>query len=74
MDVGGALSLPLWGKVAPQGRMRGRCAIAARLRTAVGKFPLISPRAGPLTASPQGEAALTAWLLQHKKGRAFALP
>ena len=79
MDVGGALSLPLWGKVAPQGRMRGRCAIAARLRTAVGKFPLISQRAGPLTASPKGEAAqwsgpLTEWLLQHKKGRAFALP
>ena len=74
MDVGGALSLPLWGKVAPQGRMRGRCAIAARRRTAVGKFPLISQRAGPLTASPKGEAALTEWLLQHKKGRAFALP
>ena len=70
MDVGGALSLPLWGKVAPQ----GRCAIAARLRTAVGKLSLISQRAGPLTASPKGEAALTEWLLQHKKGRAFALP
>ena len=74
MDVGGALSLPLWGKVAPQGRMRGRCAIAVRLRTAVGKFPLISQRAGPLTASPKGEASLTERLLQHKKGRAFALP
>ena len=59
MDVGGALSLPLWGKVAPQGRMRGRCAIAARRRTAVGKFPLISQRAGPLTASPKGEAIQT---------------
>ena len=58
MDVGGALSLPLWGKVAPQGRMRGRCAIAARRRTAVGKFPLISQRAGPLTASPKGKATL----------------
>ena len=61
-------------KVAPQGRMRGRCAIAVRLRTAVGKFPLISQRAGPLTASPKGEASLTERLLQHKKGRAFALP
>ena len=38
------------------------------------RFPLISQRAGPLTASPKGEAALTEWLLQHKKGRAFALP
>ena len=31
------------GKVAQQGRMRGR-------------FPLIRQRAGPLTASPEGEA------------------
>ena len=62
------------GKVAPQGRMKGRFIMTDHLRTAMAGSPLISQRAGPLTASPKGEAALTEWLLQHKKGRAFALP
>ena len=44
------------GKVAPQGRMRGRFATAIRLRATEARFPLISQRAGPLTASPEGEA------------------
>ena len=44
------------GKVAPQGRMRGRFAAAIRLRATEAMFPLISQRAGPLTASPEGEA------------------
>ena len=47
------------GKVAPQGRMRGRFAAAIRLRATEAMFPLISQRAGPLTASPEGEAIQT---------------
>ena len=43
------------GKVAPQGRMRGRFATTIRLRAAEARFPLISQRAGPLTASPRGK-------------------
>ena len=46
------------GKVAQQGRMKGRFATAIRLRAAEARFPLISQRAGPLTASPEGEAML----------------
>ena len=46
------------GKVAPQGRMRGRFATAIRLRATEARFPLISQRAGPLTAFPEGEAML----------------
>ena len=46
------------GKVAQQGRMRGRFAAAIRLRAAQARFSLISQRAGPLTASPAGEAIL----------------
>ena len=68
-------SLPPWGKVLNEvKRMRGKCAAATRERMVLGSLALISQRAGPLTASPKGEAALTEWLLQHKKGRAFALP
>ena len=44
------------GKVAPQGRMRGRFATAIRLRATEARFSLISQRAEPLTASPEGEA------------------
>lgn len=44
------------GKVAQQGRMKGRFATAIRLRATEARFPLISQRAGPLTASPKGEA------------------
>ena len=44
------------GKVAQQGRMKGRFATAIRLRATEARFPLISQRAGPLTASPEGEA------------------
>ena len=44
------------GKVAPQGRMRGRFIMTDHLRTAMAGSPLISQRAGPLTASPEGEA------------------
>ena len=43
------------GKVAPQGRMRGRFATAIRLRAAEARFPLISQRAGPLTVFPRGK-------------------
>ena len=43
------------GKVAPLGRMRGRFATAIRLRAAEARFPLISQRAGPLTASLVGK-------------------
>ena len=50
-------SLPPRGKVAPQGRMRGELAAAARVRVISASPPLISQRAGPLTASPKGEAA-----------------
>ena len=44
--------------MAPQGRMRGEFAAIARSRVAVAHLPLISQRAGPLTASPEGEAFL----------------
>ena len=44
--------------------MRGEFAAIARSRAAVAHLPLISQRAGPLTASPEGEAFLT-----HKKSR-----
>ena len=44
------------GKVAQQGRMRGRFIMTDHLRTAMAGSPLISQRAGPLTASPAGEA------------------
>ena len=50
-------SLPPRGKVAPQGRMRGELAAAARVRVISASPPLISQRSGPLTASPKGEAA-----------------
>ena len=50
-------SLPPRGKVAPQGRMRGELAAAARVWVISASPPLISQRAGPLTASPKGEAA-----------------
>ncbi len=50
-------SLPPRGKVAPQGRMRGELAAAARVRVVSASPPLISQRSGPLTASPKGEAA-----------------
>ena len=36
--------------------MRGGCPAAARLRDSAKRFALISQRAGPLTASPEGEA------------------
>ena len=49
-----SLKLSLVGKVAPQGRMRGKFATAIRLRATEARFPLISQRAGPLTASPEG--------------------
>ncbi len=49
-------SLPPRGKVAPQGRMRGELAAAARVRVISASAALISQRAGPLTASPKGEA------------------
>ena len=45
-------------EVAPQGRMRGELAAAARVRGISASPPLISQRAGPLTASPKGEAFL----------------
>ena len=43
-------------KVAPQGRMRGEFAAASRLWVIMANLPRISQRAGPLTASPSGEA------------------
>lgn len=49
--------LPLGEKVAPQGQMRGEFAEACR-KQAIGGLPLISQRAGPLTAYPTGEAIL----------------
>ena len=48
-------AFPLGGKVAA-GRMRGKCPAASRLRDRAKHFALISQRAGPLTASPEGEA------------------
>ena len=50
-------SLPPRGKVAPQGRMRGSLTATTRSRAATASAALISQRAGPLTASPKGEAA-----------------
>ena len=50
-------SLPPRGKAAPQGRMRGEFAAAARVWGISASPPLISQRSGPLTASPKGEAA-----------------
>ena len=50
-------SLPLRGKVAPQGRMRGSLTATTRSRAATASTALISQRSGPLTASPKGEAA-----------------
>ena len=50
-------SLPPRGKVAPQGRMRGSLTAATHSRAATASAALISQRAGPLTASPAGEAA-----------------
>ena len=49
-------SLPPRGKVAPQGRMRGSLTAATHSRAATASAALISQRAGPLTASPAGEA------------------
>ena len=50
-------SLPPWGKVLNEvKRMRGKCAAATRERVVLGSLALISQRAGPLTASPSGEA------------------
>ena len=42
--------------MAPQGRMRGEPAVAARVLVIAARPPLISQRSGPLTASPKGEA------------------
>ena len=50
--------LPLGEKVAPQGRTRGELAAASRKHAIMAGSPLISQRAGPLTASPAGEAIL----------------
>ena len=44
-------SLPLRGKVAPQGRMRGSLTATTRSRAATASTALISQRSGPLTAS-----------------------
>ena len=49
-------AFPLGGKVAPQGRMRGEFSVVSRLWVIMANLPLISQRAGPLTASPKGEA------------------
>ena len=52
-------SLPPRGKVLNKvKRMRGKCAAATRERVVSGSLALISQRAGPLTASPSGEASL----------------
>ena len=48
--------------------MRGEFAAVARSRVAVAHPPLISQRAGPLTASPEGEA-----FPMHKKADAVFL-
>ena len=53
---------PEW-EGAPKGRMRSKAAVIARKRVVSARPPLISQRAGPLTASPEGEAAL------HAQGR-----
>ena len=46
-----ASSLPPWGKVAPQGRMRGKFTELTRLQAISARLPLISQRSWPLTAS-----------------------
>ena len=49
-------SLPPRGKVLNEvKRMRGKCAAATREWVVLGSLALISQRAGPLTASPEGE-------------------
>lgn len=53
-------SLPPWGKVLNKvKRMRGTCAAATRERVVLGGLALLSQRAGPLTASPEGKAIQT---------------
>ena len=59
------------GKMAPQGRMRGRFATTIRLRATEARFPLISQRAGPLTASPEGEAMQQKSAAPPSKNSAF---
>ena len=52
-------SLPPWGKVLNEVKqMRGKCAAATRERVVLGSLALLSQRAGPLTAPPEGEAFL----------------
>ena len=51
-----ASCLPLWGKVAPQGRMRGTFAIFTRWWDTMAGSALISQWSEPLTASPVGKA------------------
>ena len=43
------------GAVAPQGRMRGAFAVAARKRVTMAGLPLISQWSGPLTAPQKGK-------------------
>ena len=50
------LGLPPRGKVAPQGRMRGRVCDYIPFTGYKTNLPLISQWSGPLTASPEGEA------------------
>lgn len=53
-------SLPPWGKVLNEvKRMKGKCAAATRERVVLGSLALLSQRAGPLTASPEGEVIQT---------------
>ena len=52
-------AFPRGGKVAPQGRMRGEFAAVSRLWVIMENPPLISQRAGPLTASPEGGSLFT---------------
>lgn len=53
-------SLPPRGKVLNEvKRMRGKCAAATRERVVSGSLALLSQRAGPLTASPEGEVIQT---------------
>ena len=49
-------AFPPWGKVAPQGRMRGKLSSAIRLRVMPGNFALISPLRGQLP--PRGKPTL----------------
>ena len=67
-------SLPLGGKVAPQGRMRGELAATGRKRVIVVRLPLISQRAGPLTASVSAlRAAPTRACGRSPKGEAIPI-